>query len=54
MQLIPIEYQELNSIVDHFRDSTNYLQTASWLENGAYHSGRPNQVTRAWLEAYRP
>jgi hypothetical protein len=42
-----------DDIVEHFRNSTNYLESPSWLENGAYHSGQPNQVTRTWLEGYR-
>ena len=42
-----------DEIVNHFEAETPYLNTASWLENGSYHSGKPNQVTRAWLEDYR-
>lgn len=26
-----------DDIVGHFRDSTNYLESPSWIENGAYH-----------------
>lgn len=42
-----------DEIVDHFEAKTPYLNTASWLENGSYHSGNPNQQTRAWLESFR-
>lgn len=42
-----------DDIVEHFRKHTSYLDTASWMENGAYHSAKPNQATQEWLEAYR-
>lgn len=42
-----------DAIVEFFAANTPYLATASWQEKGAYHSGKPNQATRTWLEGYR-
>ncbi|MGE0623250.1 MAG: hypothetical protein AB7O54_11575 [Pseudomonadales bacterium] len=42
-----------DEIVAHFSTETSYLETPSWQDQGTYHSGRPNQATRTWLEAYR-
>jgi hypothetical protein len=42
-----------DEIVEHFEAETSYLQTTSWQERGSYHSGNPNQQTRAWLARFR-
>ena len=42
-----------DDIVAYFEANTPYLTSSSWQENGTYHSGTPNQATRAWLAGYQ-
>ena len=42
-----------DDIVAFFEANTPYLTSASWLEQGAYHTATPNQAIRTWLEQAR-
>jgi hypothetical protein len=42
-----------DAIVAFFETTTDYLKSPSWLEQGAYHMGKPNEAIRAWLKDHR-
>ena len=42
-----------DDIVAFFDATTDYLKSPSWVENGAYHTSKPNEATRTWLAPSR-